>query len=94
MSKERLPTSLANGMSVTDRRGFLRNSALLAGATAFSAAGTGAARAQKLEVPQSEKEMGRIIEPESYGAPSKFEAHVKRRRTDVLVNSKTGPIGA
>ena len=88
MSKERLPTSLANGVSVTDRRGFLRNSALLAGATAFSAAGTGAARAQKLEVPQTEKEMGRIIEPESYGAPSKFEAHVKRRRTDVLVNKQ------
>ena len=88
MSKERLPTSLANGVSVTDRRDFLRNSALLAGATAFSAAGTGAARAQKLEVPQTEKEMGRIIEPESYGAPSKFEAHVKRRRTDVLVNKQ------
>jgi sulfane dehydrogenase subunit SoxC len=88
MSKERLPTSLANGMSVTDRRGFLRNSALLAGATAFSAAGTRAASAQKLEVPQTEKEMGRIVEPESYGAPSKFEAHVKRRRTDVLVNKQ------
>ena len=88
MSKERLPTSLANGMSVTDRRGFLRNSALLAGAPAFSAAGTRAASAQKLEVPQTEKEMGRIVEPESYGAPSKFEAHVKRRRTDVLVNKQ------
>jgi sulfane dehydrogenase subunit SoxC len=88
MSKERLPTSPANGVSVTDRRGFLRTSALLAGATAVSAAGSRAALAQKLEVPQTEKEMGRIVEPESYGAPSKFEAHVKRRRTDVLVNKQ------
>jgi sulfane dehydrogenase subunit SoxC len=88
MSKERLPTSLANGVSVTNRRGFLRNSALLAGATAVSAAGTRSVLAQKLEVPQTEKEMGRIVEPESYGAPSKFEAHVKRRRTDVLVNKQ------
>ena len=88
MSKERLPTSLANGVSVTDRRGFLRTSALLAGATAVSAAGTRAALAQKLEVPQTEKEMGRIIEPEAYGMPSKFEAQVKRRRTDVLVNKQ------
>lgn len=71
------------------RRDFLRSSAAFAGtAVAAGVAGTGAARAAKLEVPQSNKEMGREIQPEAYGMPSKFEAHVKRRRTDVLVNKQ------
>src|SRR2546423_636755 len=69
-----------------ERRSFLRNGAALAGATVVSAAGVTAARTQPLEVPPSGKEMGRIIEPEAYGMPSKFEAQVKRRRSDVLVN--------
>jgi sulfane dehydrogenase subunit SoxC len=61
---------------------------VLAGATAASATGIAAARAQRLEIPQSNLEMGRIIEPTAYGMPSKFEAHVSRRRTDVLVNKQ------
>ena len=68
------------------RRNFLRSGAALAGATVATAGGLGVASAQRLEVPASAKEMGRIIEPEAYGMPSKFESKVKRRRTDVLVN--------
>ena len=69
-----------------DRRKFLRSGAALAGAAVASASGIKAAQAQGLEIPASNREMGRIIEPEAYGMPSKFEKHVKRRRTDVLVN--------
>ena len=70
------------------RRRFLRRGVVLAGATAASATGIAAARAQRLEIPQSNLEMGHIIEPTAYGVPSKFEAHVARRRTDVLVNKQ------
>ena len=79
----------ADRLESEQRRTFLRNSALFTGAaltaSAFSAAPAGAA---KLAVSQSNKEMGREIEPEAYGMPSKFEAHVKRRRTDVLKNKQ------
>ncbi len=71
------------------RRDFLRYGAAFAGAAvAAGAAGTGAAKAAKLSVPKSNKEMGREIEPAVYGMPSKFEKHVKRRRTDVLKNKQ------
>lgn len=69
-----------------DRRSFLRSGVALAGASVATLAGAGTPRAQRLDVPQTEKEMGRIIEAEAYGMPSKFEAQVKRRRTDVFVN--------
>jgi sulfane dehydrogenase subunit SoxC len=65
------------------RRSFIRKTAALTGG-AFAAAGS--ARAAPLAVPQSNQEPGRIIEETAYGMPSKFEAHVARRRTDVLVN--------
>ena len=68
------------------RRSFLRSGMALVGATVASASGIAAARAQRLEIPRSALEMGRIIELEAYGMPSKFEATVKRRRSDVLVN--------
>ena len=68
------------------RRRFLRRGVVLAGATAESATGIAAARAQRLEIPQSNLEMGRIIEPTAYGMPSKFEAQVSRRRTDMFFN--------
>jgi sulfane dehydrogenase subunit SoxC len=92
--KKEAQGSLSSHITLTDsnrvlsheRRSFLRNGAALAGATVVSAAGVTAARTQPLEVPPSGKEMGRIIEPEAYGMPSKFEAQVKRRRSDVLVN--------
>ena len=65
------------------RRNFIRKTAALTGG-AFAAAS--AARAAPLPVPPTNQEPGRIIEESAYGMPSKFEAHVKRRRTDVLKN--------
>ena len=82
MDKAADPSSLQSQA----RRSFLRSGMALAGATVASASGIAAARAQRLEIPRSALEMGRIIEPEAYGMPSKFEATVKRRRSDVLVN--------
>jgi sulfane dehydrogenase subunit SoxC len=70
------------------RRSFLRRGAAWAGATVASATGIAAAGAQRLEIPQSNLEMGRIIEPTAYGMPSKFESQVARRRSDVLVNKQ------
>ncbi|EKD40358.1 MAG: hypothetical protein ACD_75C00076G0002 [uncultured bacterium] len=64
---------------------------LLTRATALTvgAAGAGAATASTaLGVPESNKVMGRPIPEHEYGVPSKFEAHVQRRRTDVLVNKQ------
>ena len=69
--------------SNSSRRNFIRKTAALTGG-AFAAAG--AARAAPLPVPQANQEPGRIIEETAYGMPSKFEAHVKRRRTDVFKN--------
>jgi sulfane dehydrogenase subunit SoxC len=58
---------------------------------ALATLGVGAAKSAKaaaLAVPESAKGMGRPIEAEAYGMPSKFEAHYKRRRTDVFVNKQ------
>ncbi|MBW8905581.1 MAG: sulfite dehydrogenase [Betaproteobacteria bacterium] len=74
-------------MAKNDRRDFFRRSAALTGgAIAGAAAATSAARAAPLAVPPTNQEPGRIIEESAYGVPSKYEAHVKRRRTDVLKN--------
>jgi sulfane dehydrogenase subunit SoxC len=67
-------------MANTGRRNFLRNTAALTGALA------GGASAAPLQVPPTNREPGRIIEETAYGVPSKYEEHVKRRRTDVLKN--------
>jgi len=90
ISKEINSRDDADRLESEQRRNFLRNSALFGGgalaAGAFSPAPAGAA---KLGISDSNKEMGREIEPEAYGMPSKFEAHVKRRRTDVLKNKQS-----
>ena len=65
------------------RRNFLRKTAALTGG-ALAAGGT--ARAAPLSVQPSSREPGHVIEETAYGMPSKFEAHVKRRRTDILKN--------
>ncbi len=67
------------------RRAMFRKSAaaLAAGAGAVVA---GKSVAQSLDVPASNRAPGRPLPPNEYGMPSKFEAHVKRRRTDVFVN--------
>jgi sulfane dehydrogenase subunit SoxC len=66
----------------TSRRNFLR--AAMASGGALAAAG--AARAAPLPIAPSSQEPGRTIPEAMYGMPSKFEAHVARRRSDVLKN--------
>lgn len=78
----------ADGPASADRRRFLRGSAAIAGATVATGAGLVEARAEKLAIPPTNKEMGRIIDPKVYGMPSKYEAHVTRNRTDVFVNKQ------
>src|SRR6185503_17574008 len=69
--------------SSPSRRNFIRRTAALTGGVIGA---TGAARAAPLPVPSTNREPGRIIDEAAYGMPSKFEGHVKRRRTDVLKN--------
>src|SRR5438132_2323727 len=70
-------------MQSKNRRDFLRKATTLTGG---ALAASGAARAAPLPVPSTNQEPGRTIEETAYGAPSKYEAHVRRRRTDVLKN--------
>ena len=69
-----------------DRRAFLRKSAAMAGGALAAGSVAATARAAPLAVPPAAQEMGRPIPPAMYGVPSKYEAHVARRRTDVFVN--------
>ncbi len=98
MSTRTLPTSVRSkaitrpeeeGMPVSrKRRAFLqRGAAMMGGALATGAIGTTAARAA-LPVPESMKSMGKPIPPSEYGLPSRHEAHVLRRRSDVFVNKQ------
>lgn len=82
---ERSAATTAVAEPPSDRRGFLRKSAALAGGAIAGGAATQADAAQ-LPVPSSALEMGRPIPAAVYGQPSKHEAHVARRRTDVFVN--------
>ncbi|MBI3370748.1 MAG: sulfite dehydrogenase [Betaproteobacteria bacterium] len=74
-------TGELNGV-LKSRREFLARGMAVAG----GAAATGSALAAPLEIPPAAREMGRPIPEAMYGMPSKFEAHVARRRTDVLKN--------
>ena len=66
------------------RRNFLRRSVAMAGGAAVAAGGAArSAGAAPLAVPLTEQAMGRPIELTAYGMPSKYEAHVLRRRVDV-----------
>jgi sulfane dehydrogenase subunit SoxC len=84
------PSTPLTGASPTTSRGrrrFLRDSAaMISGALAASAGARRIAEAAPLPVPESEQTPGRPIAPSGYGLPSKFEASVLRRRSDVLVN--------
>jgi sulfane dehydrogenase subunit SoxC len=62
-------------MSSNTRRNFLRKTAALTGGAL-----AGGASAAPLPIPSSNQEPGRVIDETAYGMPSKFEAHVKRRR--------------
>jgi len=66
------------------RRNFLRRTGTLAGG-AF-ATGVSLADAAPLAIPESNQGFGKPIPEDDYGVPSKFESHVRRRRTDVLKN--------
>ena len=56
----------------------------MAGGAAVAAGGAArSAGAAPLAVPLTEQAMGRPIEATAYGMPSKYEAHVLRRRVDV-----------
>src|SRR5687768_4891149 len=81
MTKKVQVESNESNTELRSRRGFLRKTAALTGG-AF-AAGAGAA---PVAVGPSSQAPGRPIEASAYGMPSKFEAHVARRRTDVLKN--------
>lgn len=70
--------------SIPSRRQMLLGAAGAAGA-AFAGSAAGAA---PLAVQDSGKEHGRPIEPENYGMPSRYQSHVVRRRSDVLVNKQ------
>ena len=83
-------TELQAGGSITHdpgRRALLGRSAtaVAAGVTALAA---GRSVAAPLAVPAANQAMGRALPESEYGMPSKFEAHVKRRRTDVFVNKQ------
>src|SRR5688572_26834901 len=77
----------AQSVANVGRRTFLRRSGGLAGtALAAGAAGMTLAQAAPLAIPESNTAFGKPIAEDDYGQPSKFEAHVRRRRTDVLKN--------
>jgi len=81
MTKKSQVASDDRNVEHRNRRDFLRKTAALTGG-AF-AAGAGAA---PVPINPSSQAPGRGIEASVYGMPSKFEAHVARRRTDVLKN--------
>ncbi len=77
------------GGSIThdpSRRALLGRSAAAVAAAGAAAVGSSRAAAQGLDVPASNRAAGRPMPADEYGMPSKYEAHVKRRRSDVLVN--------
>ena len=79
-------SSMTHSAPEKDRRSFLRNSVAMAGSVGALGVASTAAKAEPLLIPESNKQMGRPLPPDEYGMPSKFEAKVKRRRSDVLVN--------
>jgi len=68
------------------RRQMLTRTMAYAGAAGSIGLAAGARAAETITIPQSNKEHGRPLPESEYGLPSKFESHVMRRRTDVLVN--------
>src|SRR5215207_5570723 len=83
-SEPSLPQSPDSALS-RDRRRFLGRT-LAMGGGAIAGAAVGSAAAAALDVPPTNKAIGKPIAPADYGMPSAFEKHVARRRTDVFVN--------
>ena len=79
-------------MAKNARRDFLRRTAALTGGAL-----AGSASAAPLPVPPTNQEPGRVIDETAYGVPSKYEAHVQRRRLDserleqILIAAKHDP---
>lgn len=70
------------------RRALLGRSIAYAGAIGAASVGASAKASEMLPIPASNKTMGRELPPNEYGMPSKYENHVRRQRTDVLVNKQ------
>ena len=69
------------------RRALLgRSVAAAVGVAGVAGVVPGRSTAAPLAVPPSNLALGRALPASEYGMPSRFEAHVARRRTDVLVN--------
>jgi sulfane dehydrogenase subunit SoxC len=85
--EDRLLSDVAE-IGQSSRRKFLKAAATAGGAVVASAMGSKAAMAEKLEIPEWSQSMGRPLDAKVYGQPSKYEAHVTRNRTDVLVNKQ------
>jgi sulfane dehydrogenase subunit SoxC len=68
-----------------DRRRFLSRGLAVGGGVVAGAAVTRAVAAP-LDVPGSNKAIGKPIAATAYGSPSQFEKHVVRQRSDVFVN--------
>lgn len=80
---------LTRGTSITHPTQPGRRALMARGAAAAMAGmAAGAAGAQALAVPDSNKRPGTPIPENEYGMPSKFEAKVKRLRTNVFVNKQ------
>ena len=79
-----LTVGVTRPLNSGSRRNFLRRT----GALASGALATGASlvHAQPLAIPESNTGIGKPIPADDYGVPSKYEAHVRRRRSDVLKN--------
>jgi len=69
-----------------ERRALLGRSIAYAGAAGMAGAAVGAQAQEALPIPASNKVMGRMMPMDEYGMPSRHEAHVRRRRSDVFVN--------
>jgi sulfane dehydrogenase subunit SoxC len=82
-----LPEPPEDGLRSEERRAFLRSgSAAVTTALIGGAAATSVARAEALDVPEWTRSMGAEIPDTAYGKPIRFESHVVRRRSEVLVN--------
>jgi sulfane dehydrogenase subunit SoxC len=87
-NEKRLKSDIAK-INKSSRRNFLTAAAAAAGgALAAATVGSKTAKAEKLTVPEWSQSMGRPLDAKVYGMPSKFEKHVTRNRTDVLVNKQ------
>lgn len=67
------------------RRMLVQSAAIAAGLGSVATQGV---RSAELPIPESNLRPGTPIPENEYGMPTKFEAHVKRHRTDVFVNKQ------